>query len=520
MADIRGIRIVLVVVGCCTAMFNSGRLYAQDPAFTFESLIQIAQQKAQIPFDGSGVELPEQLKALSYDQYRDIRFDSEKALWRDEALFEAQFFHPGFIYRHRTTVNTLDSASHTQLFPYAMSNFIFGKRASKLNIDSSTTLGYAGFRIHYPLNNAQYKDEVAVFQGASYFRLVGPGQAYGLSARGLAIDTAVSSGEEFPRFTEFWLKKPAATDIKIQFYALLDSASVTGAYRFELSPGASTELLVTARLFARKDINKLGIAPLTSMYFFGENTVLKKDDYRPEVHDSDGLLIETAHGEWIWRPLNNPNRLSVVSFQGHAPKGFGLMQRDRDFNHYLDVEANYHLRPSLWVKPLGDWGEGRIELVEIPTGSETNDNIVAYWVPSKQIRKGDVIDVKYALQTYNRGPEESGLATVVRTRNGWAHTPGKRLPPKTKRQFVVDFAGEALASIPAGQLIEADLSMSAGKVSDLAVEKLPNSEMWRASFKIRTAEDKTADMRLFLKLRGQRISEVWSYVWNPSDISQ
>lgn len=506
--------------------FSAGQLRAENntaPAqqpVSLDALAKVALALAEKPYQKDSGSLPESLTSLTYDQYRAIRFDPDKALWHEQSPFEVQFFHPGFIFRSRVQINTLNAEGSMQRFPYSMSNFKLGKPVSDLKIDASEAPGYAGFRIHYPLNSVQYKDEVAVFQGASYFRLVGPGQVYGLSARGVAVDTAEGSGEEFPRFTEFWLQTPNPEDNSLIIYALLDSESLTGAYRFELTPGAATDMLVEARLFARKDINKLGLAPLTSMFFYGENSVNGEDDYRPEVHDSDGLLLETSDGEWVWRPLNNPESLRVVSFQGKTPKGFGLMQRDRDFDRYLDAEAHYHQRPGLWVEPLGDWGKGRVELVEIPTDSETNDNIVAYWVADKKVSKGDALQLRYRMHTVNRGPAQAGLAKVARTRNGWGYIPGQERPPQTHRQFIVDFEGEALSRLSAEQKVEADLNVSAGKVSDLVVAKLADTGMWRASFKIQTEEDKPADMRLFLTLRNQRLSEVWSYVWNAGDIPE
>lgn len=515
--------LVLILLWCCAGPLRAeGRISSTSvpEPVSLDTLAKVALSLADKPYEEDADTLPESLTSLTYDQYRAIRFDPGKALWREQSPFEIQFFHPGFIFRNRVKINTLTPEGSVQPFPYSRSNFTLGKPVADLKIEKSEAPGYAGFRVHYPLNSKNYKDEVAVFQGASYFRLVGPGQVYGLSARGVAVDTAESSGEEFPRFVEFWLQPPQNETNTLVMYALLDSASLTGAYRFELTPGVNTEMLVEARLFARNDINKLGLAPLTSMFFYGENSVVGEDDYRPEVHDSDGLLLATADGEWIWRPLNNPSTLSVVSFQGKTPKGFGLLQRDRRFERYLDAEAHYHDRPGVWIQPLGDWGSGRVELVEIPTDSETNDNIVAYWVADKKIRKGDAVQIRYRMSTVNQGPGHAELAKVVRTRNGWGYIPGQERPPQTHRQFIVEFQGDALSRLGDEQEVEADLSVNAGKVSDLVVTKLAATGAWRASFKVQTEEDKPADMRLFLKLRNQRLSEVWSYVWNAGDIPE
>ncbi|HBD39751.1 MAG TPA: glucan biosynthesis protein G, partial [Cupriavidus sp.] len=235
-------------------------------------------------------------------------------------------------------------------------------------------LGFAGFKLLYPLNQGKRKDELASFLGASYFRALGKDQWYGLSARGLAVDTALNSGEEFPRFVEYWIERPAANDKQLTIYALMDSRRVSGAYRFVIKPGNETVMEVKSRLFLRENVTKLGLAPLTSMYLFGENQPSQDTDYRPEVHDSDGLSVQLGTGEWIWRPLVNPKRLLVTSFAATNPQGYGLMQRDRSFDNYQEIGAWYERRPSAWVEPKGNWGSGRVELVQIPTPDETNDN--------------------------------------------------------------------------------------------------------------------------------------------------
>jgi glucans biosynthesis protein len=266
-------------------------------------------------------------------------------------------------------------------------------------------------------------------------------------------------------------------------------------------------------------IKKLGIAPLTSMFYHGENSTKFFDDYRPEVHDSDGLLMQSEQGQWVWRALNNPKKLSVTSFSYDNPKGFGLAQRDRDFNNYLDTEAHYHNRPSMWIEPLGAWGKGRVELVEIPTDTETNDNIVSYWVPEQPMKAGDSLSFSYKLSTFNATLATQDKASVLRTRIGSAALPGeKNPPPKSHRQFTVDFSGENINQLSANFAMMADLTLSSGQVSDKTVQQLPNNQGWRVAFKVAPEGDKPVDMRLSLKLRDKEISEVWSYVWYPNDV--
>jgi glucans biosynthesis protein len=493
-------------------------------ATLFDTIEARAQKLASRPYDPDAAKLPEALAKLSYSQYRAIRFRPAAALWRDESLFEVQLFHPGFLYREPVVINLVEAAGKDDESPRGGRPLVFDPELFRYDgpaadvADAVTPdLGFAGFRIHFPINAEDYKDEFLVFQGASYFRIVGPGQLYGLSARGLAVDTAESRGEEFPVFREFWLEKPAADAAQLVIHALLDSPSVTGAYRFEVRPGAPTEIGVEARLYARKDVGKLGIAPLTSMFLHGKNSVRFKDDFRPQVHDSDGLLMLTAAGEWIWRPLTNPRHLHVSSLLDEGPLGFGLFQRDRDFSNYADMEARYERRPSLWVIPEGTWGRGRVELVEIPTDSETHDNITAYWVPEQALKAGERRRYRYRLRSVDASVREHQLAQVSQTRIGWAAIPGQsNPPPRGHRQFIVDFAGGPLAALGSRQPVRAEIEKNRGEISDLDVSMLPDGGGWRASFKLAPDGDQPSDMRLSLHLRDQRLSEVWSYVWHPS----
>ncbi len=484
----------------------------------FDAVSSRAKLLAKREYKALETNIPDALAQMNYDQYRSIRFRPESSIWHNESLFELQLFHPGFLYRepivlHMATENADSYVQFKQEF------FNYDGPAAPLAGVAPDNIGFAGFRVHYPLNSNDYKDEFVVFQGASYFRMVGPGLAYGLSARGLAIDTAEPKGEEFPVFREFWLVKPGPEDTRMVMYALLDSPSITGAYRFEIFPGAPTEMVVEARLFARKDILKVGIAPLTSMYMWGENHTRYVDDFRPEVHDSDGLLMAASNGEWIWRPISNHRGLRVSSMMDENPRGFGLLQRDRDFDHYMDMEARYEKRPSMWIMPEGNWGKGRAELVEIPSDSETNDNIVAYWVPEKPMKAGGTATFKYRLRSFDDHLPENSGAKVIRTRIGWGANPGQAdPPPPSKRKFVVDFRGGELDNLSPDAPLVGEIQKSSGEISELSIRQLPDGRTWRASFKLAPEGNKVADMRLFLKLRDQRLSEVWSYVWYPDAI--
>ncbi len=482
--------------------------------FNKEQLVEIAKKLSQKAYEKPVDNLPEELKNLDYDQHRDIRFVRENGPWYNKKLpFEVQFFHLGSMFQISVPINEIVNGK-VQPIKYSSEFFNYGK--NKLDTDALKNVGYAGFRLHYPLNTRQYYDELISFLGASYFRALAVGQKYGISARGLAIDTAVQTGEEFPIFKEFWLKRPKRYDQSIEVYALLDSPSVTGAYVFVITPGMNTTIKVDATLFPRKDINKLGVAPLTSMYLFGENSKNKFDDHRPEVHDSDGLLVWNGSGEWLWRPLDNSKYLRISSFSDNNPKGFGLMQRDRNPEHYMDFEAIYEQRPSVWVEPLEAWGKGVVQLVEIPSVQEIHDNIVAYWVPDEKIKAGKEYHYSYMLHWVNRLPVDNGLAKIEATYTGIGGVSG--MLENEKRKFVIDFQNIKIKNLK--QAIEqgdvkANISVSEGDVKGhhLMYNPLTGGALLYMDFK---PNGKTSEIRMNLEDKnGKRLSEIWSYQWLP-----
>ncbi len=458
--------------------------------------------------------LPAWMNELTYDQYRDIRFNPSQALWAAEKLpFRAMFFHPGYLFREPVTLNEFTS-THDQTIRLAEAFFNYGPLILKHG-DLPTDGGFAGFRLHAPLNNPDYFDELAVFQGASYWKALGKNQRYGISSRGIAVDTGVDGAtEEFPSFREFWLRKPEANDTQAVVYALLDGPSYSGAYQFRASPGNTTIVEVTAVLFARRAVQRLGIAPMSSMFWFGENSRRRFDDFRPEVHDSDGLAIRTGTGERLWRPISNDSgKVEFSFFDMEKCDGFGLLQRDRRFSAYEDGEAAYHLRPSLWVEPTSDWGPGRVTLMEIPTTTEHDDNTVAMWEPAHTPQPGD--RVEFAYRQHWTTDEDPSMADghVVATRTG-IHDPKKEL-----RMMIVEFAGNALGQpgdTPLTPLVQA-VGPGADKVKILGVtiQSMPEAR-WRVAFQIApAAEDgKLADigpveLRCCIKRGENFLTETW-----------
>ena len=496
-------------------MLVSAPALAVDADSLFEQVTDQARTLAEAPYEAPESTLPDAVAEMGYDRYRQIRYRDEQALWRDHGNFQVELFHPGFLYDQPVDIHLLEDGE-VRTLPFEQQRFRYDDDAAELAELDLSDQGYAGFRLHYPLNRADVDDEFAVFLGASYFRLVGRNQGYGLSARGLAIDTAMPQGEEFPSFREFWLVQPEADANRMTVLALLDSPSLAGAYRFEIAPGKNTVVDTEARLFARSDVEKLGVAPLTSMFLHGEMDRQEEDDYRIRVHDSSGLLMATSSGEWTWRVLDNPADLQISGLQDTSPRGFGLVQRPRHFDAYLDMEARYERRPSQWVQPAGDWGEGHVELIEIPTDSEAHDNITAYWVPSSPLKAGESRTYRYQTWTFADTPMEEPLARVVRSRQGWGGIPGQSNPPDEQlRQFIIDFRGGELEGLDASQPVSVHLTTSSGETTETKVTALPDGDTWRASFKLLPDGETPADLRLTLMLRDQRLSETWNSIWSP-----
>ena len=480
-------------------------------AFDFSDVALRASRLAAAPYAKPQKNLSGAVAGLDYDQYRDVRFTPARSTWRDQRLpFELSYFHQGRNFDSPVRIHEINAKVIREI-RFDPTSFNYG--ANLLTKNDVAGLGFAGFRVHYPINNARHKDEVLAFLGASYFRAVGRGQLYGLSARGLAIDTALGSGEEFPYFTDFWIARPGAADKSVTIYALLDSPRVAGAYRFIVTPGVETAIDVKMQLHVRANITKLGIAPLTSMYFFGENQRSQVEDYRPEVHDSDGLSIHSGTGEWIWRPLVDPKRLLVTSYGLSNPAGFGLMQRDRRFSSFEDLEARYEQRPSAWVEPKGNWGAGRVELIQIPTPDETNDNIVAFWVPASTPRIGVPFDMEYRLLWQKEIEQRPPLSWVVQTRRGH----GWQKKPSDSIAMLVDFEGPALKSLAPDERVRPVVTSDAnGTILETNVTRNETTGGVRMTVRLRRVDDKLpVELRGYLNNTSTTLSETWSYLLPP-----
>lgn len=474
-------------------------------AFPPDFVRKQAESLAAAEYVKPAVELPEPFDKLSYDQYRDIRFRTDRAIWRPDNLdFELQLLPMGWLYSAPTEIWLVDGGE-AQKLKADKEMFSLGPLVEKG--PQEAPFGFSGFRIHGPLNRADVNDEYVVFQGASYFRAIGRSQNYGLSARGLALNTAQPTGEEFPIFRAFYVEKPKAGAPEIIVHALLDSPSVAGAYRFTIQPGDATVMDIDATLFPRRPLTHVGLAPLTSMYLHGSASHRINTDFRPSVYDSEGLAVLNGKGERLWRPLANPKKLQISAFMDRNPKGFGLAMRDRSFAAFEDLEARYERRPTAWVEPKGGWGDGYVELIEIPTEEEIHDNIVVYWKPAKALDPGTAHRFVYRLLWTEHVPASWSGAWVRKTFVGGMKKADTQL-------FVIDFEGPAVRDLK--DLPVAQLGVSAGSVANLAVQRHQDIQGVRVAFELNTAGTDVAELRLGLKVGEQLISETWLFRWTQA----
>ena len=483
------------------------------PTFGFDDVIARAKNLATAPFQENPPALPEPLANLDFDAWRDIRFRRDKALLgQDGGPFRLEMFHLGHLYLRPVTINVVREGIATPV-PYSTGLFDYGR--TKIDKPLPVNLGFAGFRLLFPLNRPEMMDEVIAFIGASYFRFLGRKQRYGMSARGLTVNAGTNQ-EEFPFFREFWIESPAAGASRITIYGLLDGAAATGAYRFDIYPGSESVVDVDMTLFPRRAGVKFGIAPLTSMFFTSQNDRRFSGDFRPELHDSDGLLLHSGTGEWIWRPLRNPVATELSAFIDKETSGFGLLQRDRTFEDYQDLDLAYELRPSYWVEPRGSWGEGRVELVELPTADETNDNIVAAWTSRDPIEPGRPMSYGYSLTASLNLSRLSPGGRVSKTFQTQARSLGSsEIVAPGSRRFLIDFSGGDLAYFSSDpSLVEVVPTATSGKILRSFLVPNPHIAGFRAAIDVELGANQSTDLRAFLKAGSRALTETWTFPWN------
>jgi periplasmic glucans biosynthesis protein len=487
------------------AMLGAGASWAQDdrPTEPFDRML-LEQRAAELAMRPHALPVrPESgRERLTYDQYRSIRFDPAAAIWlRENRTFAVDLLYPGFIFDVPVNINLVVGGTARRVL-FNTEKFAIGPEVPSEAAAPEVHTGYSGFRVRAPINSPTDLDEFLVFQGASDFRALAKNQLYGLSARGLAVRTARPEGEEFPAFTDFWIERPPEQAESIVVHALLQSPSVVGAYTFTAQPGDETVIDVHVKLFARVELSAFGIAAMKSMFLFDASNHARFDDYRNAVHHSDGLQIVNGRGERLWRPLANPRRLQPSAFQDDSPKGFGLVQRKRQFADYQDAEAQYERKPSLWVEPSSEWGPGHVELIEIPSSREINDNIMVYWQPHTPIPAGGSSEFSYRLR-FTAEPLDDSLARVMATRVGQAPN------AEGQRSFVIDFKGAG--DIPENLVPE--VWSSTGKVFAPRGHVVEQTGAYRLVFELEPGREEIVELRTVLLHNGQPWSETWLYQW-------
>lgn len=473
-------------------------------AISRDALIAHAREVSRAAYSAPRADLPRSLTQLPLDQYRQIRFRPDRRLWSGENRgFTLDLLPPGNVFTTPVGIRTVD-AGVIRDQRYQADAYDFGQ----VPVPAETALPFTGFRAFTTLGRPE-PEEFMVFQGASLFRAIARGQVFGLMARGLTLNVAEAQGEEFPVFRSFWIERPGVGGNALVIHALLDSESVTGLYRFSVRPGDITVCDVEVTLFPRVDLQHVGIAPLTANYLFAPNDRTNVDDVRGGVHDIGGLQIWNGQGEWIWRPVQNPETLQISAFVDQNPKGFGLLQRDRRFEAYNDLDARFERRPSVWIEPLGDWGQGQVQLVEIPLNDEMNRNILAYWRPRQPLARGAEHFFTYRMHWCWSPPERPGSAFVTSTRVGRAPSGGRR------RRFLVDFSSDEFADAGRINGLQAKLTHQRGRVSPLDGRLVPELKLYRVAFDLDPEAANQVELRLVLERDGQAQSETWLYRWTP-----
>lgn len=483
--------------------------------FSFDWLTAHARGLAATPYVAPTERYGDLLKGLGYETFMGIKTRPGHQLWGNSDLpFSVEYFHLDSNSRTPVEINIVDQGQvHTVAYDPGMFTYPNPALASQLPAD----LGYAGFRLHDRRSDGR---EWLAFKGASYFRSPGSLNQYGLSARGVSVNTGVGTTEAFPAFTRFWLYKPQPDDDEITICALLDGPHITGAYRMRCRRPGDVILDIESRLFQRQSINRLGIAPLTSMFWFSETNKRSGTDWRPEVHDSDGLAMASGQGERIWRALDNPPRPDYSEFSDENPRGFGLLQRDRVFGHYQDSAVSFERRPSAWVEPRNDWGKGHVGLFELPTEHEIYDNINAFWVPEQTATAGKHWSFDYRLYWTDKPPFPARLARTMATRTGRAGKPSTyKQQSAIARKFVIDFDGAAIAKLNPDTELAIDVSASSGRIENPYVIAVgTHTQRWRAFFDWTgdiPSDDAPVVLKAVLRRHKKRLSETWVYSYYP-----
>ncbi|MBX2806051.1 MAG: glucan biosynthesis protein [Hyphomicrobiales bacterium] len=476
-----------------------------DRQFSYARLLKQAKSLSQTPHNAPQLSLPSELANLDRESYESIQYRNDATIWRDEVLnFRLKLLHTGFQYRTPVEIEIVENGTGV---PVAYSPSLFDFNAPLKRPAANSRSGFSGLSADTLIHNTDDYSAFLAFQGATFFRALASGQVFGLSARALSINTAQSRGEEFPFFRKIWVEKPQAGERVLTIYALMDSPGITGAYRFRAAPGESTVIDVDCTLFPRKRLPHVGIAPISSMYFYGAADPTGETGYRPNVHSSDGLQIWNAAGEWIWRPITNPEQLQYSVFVDRTPRGFGLLQRKRSFGAYEDLDARFDIQPTLWVEPVGNWREGAVDLIEVPSQSEIFNNIIVFWRPRYPLERNNSYSFSYRLHWAEDIPLRANKAGVGQTLIG-RETNGENAT------FIIDFDSSHSCSSCNLNAYDAELRASSGEIISRKVQYNPATGGQRVMFGYRPGEQRETDLICQLKYDGQVVSETWVYRWS------
>ncbi len=480
----------------------SGAPNVQRPVFSAGAVVDLARDLAKKPYSAPASDLPAPFTKLSYEQYVAIRAKPGSAVWAgDNVGFAIEPLHRGFLFSAPMAINVVENGQARRLV-YDRSHFQFGGLTVPASIPD---IGFSGFRILQP-EGVDGFHEVSIFQGASFFRAIARGQNFGVTARALSIRTADPKGEEFPMIREVWIERPTLATNALVLHALVDSESMTGAYRFTLRPGDITIMDTECTLFTRVAVDGLGLGTMAAMSFFGPIDRHGTDDLREGVYEIGGLQVLNGNGEWLWRPVANRNTLQLSSFIDVNPRGFGVLQRERRFSQFQDDDQHWELRPSLWIEPLNDWGEGSVVLVEIPSDAEINDNVVCFWRPKAPLQPNTEAAFAYR-QSWCWAPlQRPTLPVVTDTRVG-------RGSSSKRKRFLVEFTSETFADPQRTTDLAPALSSSTGAISGLRTFVSKDNKTVRVLFELDPASETLAELRLVLEQGGKPASETWLYRW-------
>jgi glucans biosynthesis protein len=475
-----------------------------DPTpFEAGFVTETARNLSKQPFKASNNDLPEALKGLSYEQYVGIRNKSAANIWATENTgFSVTPLHRGFIFSTPMQINLVAQGQARRVI-YDQNLYDVGKLA----VPRFGDIGFSGFSIQASQGEDGLSD-IAIFQGASFFRAMARGQNPGVMARALSIKTADPRGEEFPAFRTVWIERPTLAVNALVVHAIIDSESLTGAYRFTIRPGEATIIDTECTFFARAPVDHFGLATMSATHLLGPIDRRRSDDIRPNVAEIGGLQMLTGNGEWIWRPVANRDTLQISTFVDDKPRGFGFLQRDRDFERYQDDDQHWEKRPSLWIEPIGDWSSGGMQLVEIPTETEANDNIITYWRPKQVLTPGSETSFAYRQFWCWSPPERPNLAVTTGSYSG-------RGLANKRRRFIVEFSGDILADQTLAQDVKPSLSISPGALTLVRIFRYKDFKVFRVLFEFDPGNETSCEMRLVLEASGKPVSETWLYRWTP-----